>query len=64
MVKLALGIVIGALIYYYWPDQVEDAIQKVETVIHESASKAAEATKPKSEFEKLIDNVTDPLKGN
>ena len=55
--KLVIGIVLGALIYYYFPGEVETAISKAEEVIHEGAAKAAEATKPKSELDKLVDNV-------
>ena len=55
--KLVIGIVIGALVYYYFPSEVETAVKKVEEVVHESAAKAAEATKPKSELDKLVDNV-------
>lgn len=62
--KLVIGIVIGALAYYYYTDEVETVIRKAEVVIHEGASKAAEVTKPKSEFQEMLDKVTDPLKGN
>ena len=61
MMKLVIGIVIGALVYYYWPDQVETAVKKVEQVVHESASKAAEATKPKSALDDAIDTVKEKL---
>jgi hypothetical protein len=61
MIKIVLGIVLGALIYYHWPDQVEDAIQKVEAVVHESAAKAAEATKPQSDIDKLVETVKEKL---
>ena len=59
--KLVIGIVIGALIYYYFPTQVETAVQKAEEVIHEGAAKAAEATKPKSELDKFVDNVKEKI---
>ena len=61
MMKLVIGIVIGALVYYYFPSEVETAVKKVEEVVHESAAKAAEATKPKSELDKLVDNVKEKL---
>ena len=57
MIKIVFGIVLGALIYHYWPDQVETAVKKVEEVVHEGASKAAEATKPNS----LIDDLKEKL---
>jgi uncharacterized membrane-anchored protein YhcB (DUF1043 family) len=61
MIKLVVGIVIGALIYYYFPSHVEDAVQKVEEVVHESAARAAEATKPKSALDEAIDTVKEKL---
>jgi ElaB/YqjD/DUF883 family membrane-anchored ribosome-binding protein len=61
MMRLVIGIVIGALVYYYFPSEVETAVKKVEEVVHESAAKAAEATKPKSELDKLVDNVKEKL---
>ena len=59
--KLVIGIVIGALIYYYFPTQVETAVKKAEEVIHEGASKAAEATKPKSALDDAISTVKEKL---
>ena len=55
--KLVIGIVIGALVYYYFPSEVETAVQKVEAVVHEGAAKAAEATKPDS----IIDQLKEKL---
>jgi Na+/H+-translocating membrane pyrophosphatase len=62
MMKLVIGIVIGALIYYYFPSQVETAVKKAEEVIHEGASKAAEVTKPKSALDNAIDTVKEAVK--
>ena len=59
--KLVIGIVIGALIYYYFPTQVETAVKKAEEVVHESATRAAEATKPKSALDDAIDTVKEKL---
>ena len=61
MMKLIIGIVIGALIYHYWPDKVEDTVQKVEEVVHEGAKKTAEATKPRTAADELIDSVKEKL---
>jgi Na+/H+-translocating membrane pyrophosphatase len=59
--KLVIGIVIGALVYYYFPSEVETAVKKVEEVVHESAAKAAEATKPKTALDEAIDTVKEKL---
>ena len=61
MMKLVIGIVIGALVYYYFPSEVETAVKKVEEVVHESAAKAAEATKPKTALDEAIDTVKEKL---
>lgn len=58
MIRLAIGIVIGALAYYYFPAEVETAVSKMGSMVHEGAARAAEATKPESDFEKLIEKVT------
>ena len=55
--KLIVGIVIGALLYYYFPSHVETAVQKAGEVIHEGAAKAAEATKPQNDIDKLVESV-------
>ncbi len=61
MIKLVIGIVIGALAYYYFPNDVEDVVSKAGEVVHEGAKKAAELTAPKSELDKLVDNVKEKL---
>ena len=61
MMRLVIGIVIGALVYYYFPSEVETAVKKVEEVVHESAAKAAEATKPKTALDEAIDTVKEKL---
>ena len=61
MMKLVIGIVIGALVYYYFPSEVETAVKKVEEVVHEGAAKAAEATKPKTALDEAIDTVKEKL---
>jgi ribosomal protein S20 len=61
MIKLVIGIVIGALAYYYFPSEVETAVKKVEEVVHEGAAKAAEATKPKTALDEAIDTVKEKL---
>ena len=55
--KYIFVFVLGCLTYYYFPSHVEDAVQKVEEVVHEGAAKAAEATKPNS----LIDDLKEKL---
>jgi Na+/H+-translocating membrane pyrophosphatase len=59
--KLVVGIVIGALLYYYFPSEVETAISRVGEVVHEGAAKAAEATKPESDFDKVINAAKEKL---
>ena len=59
--KLVIGIVIGALVYYYFPGHVETAAKKAEEVIHEGAKKAAEATKPQSALDNAINTVKEKL---
>jgi Na+/H+-translocating membrane pyrophosphatase len=59
--KLVIGIVIGALLYYYFPSEVETAVQKAGEVVHEGAAKAAEATKPKTALDEAIDTVKEKL---
>lgn len=64
MIKIFMGILIGFALGYYFPNEVATGMQKGQELFHEGASKAAEATKPQSEFTKMLDKVTDPLKGN
>jgi Na+/H+-translocating membrane pyrophosphatase len=59
--RLVIGIVIGALLYYYFPSEVETAVQKASEVVHEGAAKAAEMTAPKSDLDKLVDTVKEKL---
>ena len=61
MMKLVIGIVIGALVYYYFPSEVENVVKKAEQVVHEGAAKAAEATKPKTALDEAIDTVKEKL---
>lgn len=61
MMRLVLGIVIGAVVYYYWPGHVETAVKKAEEIIHEGAAKAAEATKPKTSLDEAINTVKEKL---
>jgi Na+/H+-translocating membrane pyrophosphatase len=61
MIKLVIGIVIGALVYYYFPSEVETAVKKAEQVVHEGAKQAAEATKPQSDLNNLIDAAKEKL---
>ena len=61
MMKLVIGFVLGCLAYYYFPSEIETAVSKVSEVVHESASKAAEATKPKSALDEAIDTVKEKL---
>ena len=59
--KLVIGFVLGCLAYYYFPAEVETAVSKAGEVIHEGASKAAEATKPKSALDDAISTVKEKL---
>ena len=59
--KLIIGVVLGALAYYYFPSDVENVVSKAGEVVHEGAKKAAEMTAPKSELDKLVDNVKEKL---
>ena len=61
MMRLVIGIVIGALLYYYFPSEVETVVQKAGEVVHEGAAKAAEATKPKTALDEAIDTVKEKL---
>ena len=57
MIKLLIGVVIGVLIYHYYPDQVKDAAATAGEIVHEGASKAAEITKPQSDIDKFLEKV-------
>jgi hypothetical protein len=70
MMRILIGFVLGCLAYYYFPAEVEGIVEGAQEILHQGAvsaaeatSKAAEAVEPKSEFEKLLDKVPDPLKG-
>lgn len=57
MIKFAFGFAFCALIYYYFPDQVESLIGRAEEVVHESAASVADATKPNT----IIDDIKEKL---
>jgi hypothetical protein len=50
---IIIGIIIGLLICYHWPSDVERVAEKANELIHEGARKAAEATAPKS----IVDEI-------
>jgi hypothetical protein len=41
-----IGILIGFLIYHYYPTQVEGVTKEVNSAVHKGASKIAEVTEP------------------
>ena len=53
--KLIIGIVLGVLVYHYFPSEVKGVAEKTGEIVHQGAAKAAEMTAPKSEFEKLTE---------
>ena len=55
--KLIVGIVLGVLVYHYFPSEVKSVAEKTGEIVHQGAAKAAEMTAPKSEFEKLTEKL-------
>ena len=53
--KLIIGVVLGVLVYHYFPSEVKGVAEKTGEIVHNGAAKAAELTAPKSEFEKLTE---------
>jgi len=54
--KYVIGIAIGVMLYHYYPSEVQGVAAKTGEIIHQGATKAAEVTAPKSEFEKFTEN--------
>jgi hypothetical protein len=44
--QYVIGILIGFLIYHYYPTQVEGVTKQANSVVHKSASEIAKATEP------------------
>ena len=61
MMKIIIGVVLGVLVYHYYPSEVIGFAEKTSEIIHEGASKAAEATKPKSALDDAISTVKEKL---
>ena len=43
--KYVIGVVIGILVYHYYPSETRDLATKAGAIVHEGAVKAAEITK-------------------
>ena len=43
---IIIGIILGFLIYHYYPTQVEGITKEVNTAVHKGASEVAKATEP------------------
>ena len=43
--KYIVGIIIGILVYHYYPQQTRDLATQAGSIVHQGALKAAEATK-------------------
>lgn len=54
--KLIIGMALGVLVYHYYPTEVQGFAEKTGEIVHQGATKAAEITAPKSEFEKFTEN--------
>ena len=55
---IIIGIIIGILVYHYWPSEVKEVAEDAQEVIHEGAKRAAEATAPKG----IVDEIKDKFK--
>ena len=57
MMKIVIGVVLGVLVYHYYPSEVIGFAEKTSEIVHEGASKAAELTKPKTTLEKIEESL-------
>ena len=57
MTKIIIGVVLGVLIYHYYPSEVVGFAEKTSEIVHEGASKAAEMTKPKTTLDKIEESL-------
>ena len=51
--KYILVFVLGCLVYYYFPGEVEQVIQQAEPIVDEARAAIHEATKPDSKIEQI-----------
>jgi hypothetical protein len=57
MTKIIIGVVLGVLVYHYYPSEVVGFAEKTGEIVHEGASKAVELTKPKTTLEKIEESL-------
>ena len=53
MIKLILGIIIGALLYHYYPSEVTEVIEQAEQAVQEAKKEVHDATRPDSKIEQI-----------
>jgi hypothetical protein len=58
MTKIVIGMVLAGLAFHYFPTESHSITSKAGAIVHESANKLSDATKPKSEFEQAIEKIT------
>ena len=51
--KYIFVFVLGCLVYYYFPGEVEQVIQQAEPIVDEARAAIHEATKPDSKIEQI-----------
>jgi hypothetical protein len=55
--RILIGLIIGVLAYHYFPTQIQDVASKAGEIVHQGADAVADATKPKSTVDEILEKV-------